>query len=551
MTWLGGYRMMVSLLGVVAAIVLGPGSAKADFTLGEPVRFDSVYVIPSDDIVCFSSDGLEMYIDRYLSVDNVDLYVLKRATVDDDWGPAVSLGPAVNSPQKDWIASISTSALALYFQSNRPGGHGATDIYMTTRTSRNDPWGPPVNLGPTINSSSTDADVSISADGLELYFMSDRSGGYGGFDLYVSRRATTNDPWGAPVNLGPAVNSAYNEGGSWLSPEGLLLLLQDNGGPRPGGYGNSDFWMSRRASLFDSWQTPVNLGPRVNGPGMECLPRISPDGRTLCFCGTRSGDWDVWQAPVIPIVDFNGDQLVDITDLLRLIESWGEDDPSVDIGPMPWGDGKVDAKDLEVLMSYWGQEVNDPRLVASWGLDETEGIIAVDKAGTHHGTLIGNPMWQPAGGKINGALQFDGIDDYVSTAFVVNPSEGPFSVFAWVKGGAPGQAIISQLGGVNWLMLDPTTGALQTELRSTGRFGKGLTSDTIITDGDWHRIGLTWGGSNRRLYVDDVPVAEDTQSGLMGSSGKMLIGCGKDMARSSFWSGLIDDVRVYNRAVQP
>ena len=553
MTWLDGYRTRLVLFGVVAAIMLGGGSAKADFTFGEPVKFGSIMLQASDDIDCFSSDGLEMYIDRTLGADNIDLCVLKRASVDDDWGPAVNLGPAVNSAQLDWIASISTDGLTLYFQSNRPGGYGKTDIYMTTRATRNDPWGPPVNLGPTINSSATDADVWISADGLELYFMSTRSGGYGGFDLWVTRRATENDPWGVPVNLGPVVNSAYNEGGAGLSPDGLLLLLQDNGSPRPGGYGSSDFWLTRRASRSDPWQTPVNLGPKVNGPGLEFLPRIAPDGHTLFFGSNRTSPWDSWQAPILPIVDFNGDELVDIKDLLRLIESWGKEDPSVDMGPMPWGDGKVDAADLEVLMSYWQQEVPPLiplSLIAYWKLDEADGTTAIDSAGTSDGMLVGNPLWQPAGGKVKGALQFDGIDDYVSTAFVVDPSEGPFSAFAWIKGGAPGQVVLSQPKQANWLMVAPD-GGFKTGLTGSGRRGTTLASSTVITDDAWHRIGLVWDGSNRILYVDDVEVARDTPGGLNSSTGTLTIGAASTPAPGTFWSGLIDDVRIYNRAVKP
>jgi hypothetical protein len=249
---------------------------------------------------------------------------------------------------------------------------------------------------------------------------------------------------------------------------------------------------------------------------------------------------------VEPIVDFNGDGTVDIDDLLRIIESWGQDDPAVDIVP----DGVVDKKDLEALMNYWQQDVNDPNLLAHWALDETEGMTASDSARDHDGIVIGLPAWQPAGGAVDGALEFNRTT-FVLTDPVLGPSVGPFSIFAWVKGGAPGQAIISQQAGAEWLMADPATGALLTELKGGGRLSSALCSDTVITDGDWHRVGLVWDGTHRRLYVDDLLVAEDTQDGLGVSSGKMLIGCGKNMAAGTFWSGLIDDVRIYNRAVKP
>jgi hypothetical protein len=101
------------------------------------------------------------------------------------------------------------------------------------------------------------------------------------------------------------------------------------------------------------------------------------------------------------------------------------------------------------------------------------------------------------------------------------------------------------------LTADPDTSVLLTELKSGGRSANVLYSNTIFTDGNWHRVGFTWDGSNRRLYVDDVLVAEDTQSGLASCLGGLNIGCGKNMTAGSFWTGLLDDVRLYNQAVKP
>ena len=256
-------------------------------------------------------------------------------------------------------------------------------------------------------------------------------------------------------------------------------------------------------------------------------------------------------APNPLAVDFNGDGIVDIKDLLRLIQSWGLDDPMVDIAPLPFGDGVVDALDLELLMSNWGQPVDDPTLIAHWALDEAEGILAHDSAGENDAYLFGDPICQPAGGMVDGAIQLDGVDDCAITGSIPNPAEGPFSVLVWIKGGAPGQAVLSQMGGANWLYADPSEGNLMTELKGTGRSANELLSQTIITDGNWHRIGLVWDGSHRTLYVDDVAVAEDTQTDLAASENGLYIGAGKAMEPGSFWSGLIDDVRIYNRAITP
>jgi len=286
-------------------------------------------------------------------------------------------------------------------------------------------------------------------------------------------------------------------------------------------------------------------------PQITVINTAEPEGPFILWAGTVGGKaiyrWVEVISLDVPIVDFNGDGTVDIDDLLRLIESWGQDDPAVDLV----SDGVVDKKDLEVLMDYWQQDVNDPSLLAHWALDETEGNVAYDSVSPKGGTVLGGAVWCPDAGQRKGALEFDGVDDAIVAGPVVNPSKGPFSVLAWVKGGAPGQVIFSQTGGVNWLMADASQGLLKTELRSAGRLGSSLCSQTTITDGDWHRVALVCDGSNRILYVDDVAAAQDVQTNLTGASGNLLIGAGSTLAPGTFWSGLIDDVRIYNRAVRP
>ena len=350
-------KVPLMVLAFVIAIALAGESARADVTFGEPVNLKSVIPVlnPADVEFpnCFSYDGLEMYIIslRPGGQGDADLWVLRRASIDEDWGPPENLGPMVNSPKEDSFSSISDDGLTLYFASNRSGAYGSFDIYMTTRVTKNHPWGPAVNLGPNINSSAADGEPWISPDGLELYFASYRSGGYGQADIYVARRATPSDPWGEPANLGPVVNSAYEEHFLSLSPDGLVLLFSDRTAPyRPGGYGNSDMWMARRAILSDPWQSPVNLGPQVNGSAIEIYPRISPDGSTLYFMRkNQDGTRDNWQAPIIPNVDFDDDGDVDCTEICIMTEFWGTSDSLCDIAPPPFGDGVVDVQDLVLL----------------------------------------------------------------------------------------------------------------------------------------------------------------------------------------------------------
>ena len=249
--------------------------------------------------------------------------------------------------------------------------------------------------------------------------------------------------------------------------------------------------------------------------------------------------------------DFNGDGIVDKIDMCMLVEHWQTDYPICDIAPPPYGDGIVDVQDLIEVAEHLFEEIYPPELIAYWKLDEAEGDIAFNSTSDNHGLLSGSPAWQPETGKVNGALEFDGSEDYIDTGFVLNPADDPFSVLAWVQGGAPGQAVVSQAGGANWLGADPITGTLMTELAAPGRSGKPLVSSATISDGDWHRVGFAWDGSTRRLYVDDVLAAEDAQDELAGGFGGLNLGTAKNMAPGTFWTGLIDDIRIYNRAVNP
>jgi hypothetical protein len=258
-----------------------------------------------------------------------------------------------------------------------------------------------------------------------------------------------------------------------------------------------------------------------------------------------------------PVVDLNNDGIVDTIDMCIMVDNWGTEETLCDIGPMPWGDGIVDVQDLIILAEHLFEE---PGLIAYWILDESQGIIAYDSIADCSGTLIGDPVWQPDAGIVDGALQFDGSDDYVVTDYVLDPAHGPFSVFGWIKGGTPGQAIISQMdgsgNGETWLGIDSLNGCLMTELVAPpiGRFiSQPLESKQIITDDIWHHIGFVWDGSYRILYVDGIEVAKDTNplASLKNSDGGLYIGANKNRDAGTFFSGMIDDIRIYNRAVRP
>ena len=259
---------------------------------------------------------------------------------------------------------------------------------------------------------------------------------------------------------------------------------------------------------------------------------------------------------VLSPFDLNRDGIVDGADITLMVDHWHTDESLYDIAPEPFGDGIVDVQDLISISEHLFE---DYRMIAYWKLDESEGDIAHAGAGDKDGTLNGEPIWQPADGKVVGALQFDGINDYVSTDFKLNPVNGSFSVFAWIKGGAAGQVIVSQrdaavgritIPGSTWLGIEPSNGTLITTLME--RQYDSLESEFVVTDGQWHHVGLTYDLDElqRHLYVDGFEVAGDIDMvGPEASEGGLYFGAGKNLDVGSFFSGLINDIRIYPLAL--
>jgi hypothetical protein len=504
---------------LVTALALSGEFARADFTFGMPENLGpTVNSSSMDGVPSISTDGLEMFFNsnRPNGHGEFDLWVTTRATIENQWGEPVNLGSIVNTSDQDGGPFISADGLSLYFTSTRPGGYGSWDVWVTMRATREDEWSTPMNLEPPVNTFEEDRNGSISVDGLTLFFASKRTGSLGSNDLWVTNRDTTNDPWSEPVSLGPTVNTSSDDVAPRISPDGRLLFFMSD---RAGGYGFYDVWVTRRATKDDDWGVPVNLGPPVNTLDFDAAANISANGSTLYFMSGRPGGFggfDIWQVSIEPVVDLNGDGIVDAADMCIIVDNWGTDEPSSDIGPTPFGDSIVDVEDLIVLSDF----------------------------------VMGGPIWQPASGMIDGALELDGIDDCLICGTGPNPAEGPFSVIAWIKGSTLGQVIISQPNGSDLLAID-AEGNLMTELNGSDQSIAPLLSQALITDEQWHRIGLVWDGSRRALFVDGIQVAKDTEDSQGTFSSGLYIGVGKIYAEGTFFSGLIDDVRIYNRVVSP
>jgi Tol biopolymer transport system component len=365
MKWLNDSKIRLVLFVFVAAIVIGGGSAKADFTFSARENLGDVVNSPYRDCDPFiTPDGLSLYFcsNRPGGLGEEDIWVTMRATVSDPWGPPVNLGAPVNSEYRDGLPSITADGLTLAFSSDRSGGLGRFDIWLANRQTKESLWDPPTNLGSPINSAGPEYCGCISPDGCSLYFAIALSpypynpDFYSGGDIYVTTRPTRDSPWGPPEDLG--MMPSHGGSGNWdpsVSGDGLALFFDSD-------YVDvdllPDIWLATRTSADSSWGIPILLGPEINTSDGEERPSISADGSTLYWCsgGLSLNTWDLWQSSISPIVDFNSDGNIDTDDLLTMINNWGTSETLCDIGPMPWGDGVVDIEDLKVFMSYWEQE---------------------------------------------------------------------------------------------------------------------------------------------------------------------------------------------------
>ena len=217
------------------------------------------------------------------------------------WSEPVHLGPIVNTAAADFDPFVSKDGLSLYFASGGGrGGSGGRDLWVVERPTTSDSWGTPYNLGHLINSGAHESKPSLSVDGHRLYFASNRTGGLGGFDLYVARRRDKRDNlgWEAPANLGGGVNStAHEESPAAIFDDDargeVVLYFASN---RPG-HGAFDIYVS--TMLADGSFGPAALVEELSTAFVDRDPSIRRDGREMFLTSNRtgtSGGADIWVA---------------------------------------------------------------------------------------------------------------------------------------------------------------------------------------------------------------------------------------------------------------
>lgn len=184
---------------------------------------------------CISQDGEWLIFtgcNRPDGFGSCDLYISYK-TPDGRWTDAENMGPKINTEFWESVPTLSPDKKDLYFSSRRPGGYGAGDIWVSHRNVKGI-WGEPENLGPTINTVGEESSPFMHADNQSLYFTSDGLPGYGGSDLFVSRKVA-NGAWGVPQNLGYPINTIENEGSFIVTADGQTAYYASDRSDTRGG----------------------------------------------------------------------------------------------------------------------------------------------------------------------------------------------------------------------------------------------------------------------------------------------------------------------------
>lgn len=178
---------------------------------------------------------------------------------------------------------ISPDGKFLYFTGcNRPGGLGSCDLYVSRRVGN--AWGTPRNLGAQVNTSGWEAQPALSADGSTLYFVSNRPGGMGGYDIWKSE-LQENGEWGVAENLGPDINTAFDESAPFIHADNQTLYFTSNGWP---GFGDKDIFRSSPDSS-GQWQRPINMGYPINDHFEQSSWSVSMNGAVGFFSSRTTG----------------------------------------------------------------------------------------------------------------------------------------------------------------------------------------------------------------------------------------------------------------------
>ena len=234
-------------------------------------------------------DSLFLFM-RRLNISREDFYTSSMGV--HGFSAAIPLSDTLNFAAKKGSMSLSADLQTLYYAADyAEQGYGRYDIYKVQRS----PWGwsKPKNLGQRINSDFWDSAPSIAPDGNSIYFASNRPEGYGGIDIYVSFK-NEKGYWEDAINLGPTINTKGDDQTPFIHADNQSLYFSSNG---RAGFGGSDIYVSRK-KIDGNWTTPVNLGYPINTYDNEGSIAVASNGATAYIASDRSdsrGELDIYK----------------------------------------------------------------------------------------------------------------------------------------------------------------------------------------------------------------------------------------------------------------
>ncbi len=206
---------------------------------------------------------------------NEDFYSSTR--IGDDWKIAMPLEGNLNTPNNEGAQTISQDGKTLLFTAcEMEDGYGSCDLFVSYL--KNNQWSERMNLGSTVNSEHWESQPSLSPDQQVLYFTSSKPNGYGGSDLYYCT-LLPNGKWSEPVNMGPDFNTPGEENSPFIHADNQTFYFASSGLP---GYGGTDLFISRKQP-DGKWGKPENLGYPINTIDDEGTLFVSADGKTGFF----------------------------------------------------------------------------------------------------------------------------------------------------------------------------------------------------------------------------------------------------------------------------
>lgn len=222
-----------------------------------------------------------------------DIYISIWDTVNKKWNVSEDVPGNVNTPAHDACTSISPDGKQIFIYKNDVTDNQSRggDVFVSKVV--NNKWKTPEPLGKPINSSYWEGGACISPDGKTLYFISERKGGYGHADIWMVKRISKTE-WGKPTNLGPEINTEYDEVGAFLAPDGKTLFFSSNGKASMGSY---DIFKSTLEG--DKWSKPVNVGYPINTVYKDGPLVVSADAQSAYFASERKGglgESDIYKA---------------------------------------------------------------------------------------------------------------------------------------------------------------------------------------------------------------------------------------------------------------